>query len=125
MKALTYTLGIACLFLISCKKNRTCNCTVNTSESTTIRNQTAGTSFSLLGTPLVLVPPSDTTVTTIHGYSTVEKKNYDKVSKKTMRGNCASSYQTTDEDSYVSLTAGTSTVTTNKTVTKKYSCVIE
>lgn len=114
-----------CLFLISCKKDRSCACTVTSNESTTIRNQTAGTSFALLGNVITLVPPSDTTVTTQKNYSTVEKKEYNKVSKKSMRSNCPVSFQESDEDSYVSLTAGTSTVTTTKIVTKKYACEIK
>lgn len=118
---------LACVWLLfnSCKKDRSCTCTVTSSESTTIRNQTAGTTFTLLGNVITLVPPSDTTVTTQKNYSNVEKTDYHKVSKKSMRSNCPVSFQESDEDSYVSLAAGTSTVSTTKIVTKKYACEIE
>lgn len=125
MKSSFLIFASACLLFISCKKDRSCSCTVTSNESTTIRNQTAGTSFTLLGNVITLVPPSDTAVTTQKNYSNVEKKEYNKVSKKSMRANCPVSFQESDEDSYVSLTAGTSTVTTTRVVTKKYACEIE
>lgn len=114
------------LFLISCKKNRSCTCTVNTAIQTTTHSQTAGTTISIPPLPpVVLTPASDTTYSSASDIVTSQKTDYHRVSKNTMNKNCASHYEETILDSSLVITPGTSTLSTQRSGTKTYSCKIE
>lgn len=124
-----FYLGLAaliCISLSSCRKDRTCSCSITTTGSTITHSQTAGNVINISPLPpVVIVPATDTTFTTPFVYYSTTKSNYDKVSKKSMRRNCASSSEEEWRDGSTLITPGTSTVTTTRTEKRVYSCSIE
>jgi hypothetical protein len=126
MKTIFFNLSIFCLCLISCKKERSCNCTVLTQGTTTTHNQAAGISISIpIVGSITLTQPSDTTMMNSYTDNGTKKMNYEKVSKKTMKKTCPSSYEETFNDNSSLITPGSSTVTTTNSGKRSYTCKIE
>ena len=122
-----FYLGVLIVFSLSaCKKDRTCSCSIVTTGTTTTHSQTAGNTVDISPLPpIVIVAPTDTTFSTPFTYISSSKYNYDKVSKKTMRKNCASSSEENLMDGSTLVSPGTSTVTTTRKEKKVYTCTIE
>lgn len=126
MKFYVFALSIFCLTVVSCKKDRTCNCTVITSGVKTTHNQTAGNTINIPPLPpVVIVPATDTTYSNSYSTSSRQITSYNKVSKKSMNTSCAASFEETTGDVSLILTPGTSTVTTTDAGLRKYTCKIE
>ncbi|PBQ32544.1 hypothetical protein CNR22_12435 [Sphingobacteriaceae bacterium] len=117
---------LLCLSLSACKKDRTCSCSITSTGSTITHSQTAGNVINIPPLPpVVIVAATDTTFTTPFVYYSTTKSNYDKVSKKSMRANCASSSEEDLKDGSTLITPGTSTVTTTRSGKRVYDCSIE
>lgn len=126
MKFYVVALSIVCLSLISCKKNRNCNCYIVTSGTITTHSQTAGTGLSIPGFPAFnLVQPKDTTIVDPYSFTDTDNTSYEKVSKSTMHKNCPASREEHFSDQSELITAGTSTVTTIKAERRVHTCKIE
>lgn len=126
MKFYLLVLGIAGLIFISCKKDRSCNCTVSTRGTTITRNQTAGITLPIPGfPPIEIIPGSDTTVVTPFTDSNIDNTSYRKVSKNTMNERCPTTSEETFNDHSVVITPGTSTVTTSTYGKKTYACEVK
>lgn len=118
--------ALICLSLSSCKKDRTCSCSITSTGSTITHSQTAGNVINIAPLPpVVIVAPTDTTFTTPFVYYSTSKSNYDKVSKRSMHKNCASSSEENWKDGSTLITPGSSTVTTTRSEKRVYTCDIE
>jgi hypothetical protein len=117
--------------LISCKKDRSCTCSITTTQNTTTRTQTAEVSVTIPGFPPVVISPAkDTTAYSSSTYTGDKKTNYDKIRKGKMRQECPTSSDDSYTDSSTNTTAGTTgsgatTITTTRTTKNSYSCKIE
>lgn len=126
MRSNFFILIIACFSFFSCKKDRTCSCTVSTRGTTTTRNQTAGITLPIPGLPPIeIMPGQDTTIYTPFTYTDTDIASYKKVSKNTMNENCPTTSEESFNDSYVVITPGTSTVSINNHGKKTYACEIK
>lgn len=126
MKTTTFFFAALLVLLASCRKDRTCNCTVTSEGTTTTRNQTEGTSISISPLPpIVVVEPIDTTVTTPFSNSKTETTIYKDVKARTAKYNCVSSFEETISENNVQTIPGTATITSTQTGKKIYSCKIE
>lgn len=124
----TTTLFFAALFILlsSCRKDRTCNCTVTKEGTVTTRNQTPGTSITISPLPPIeVVAPTDTTVVSPMNASYEEKTVYKDVKPRTAKYNCVSNYEVSISESSVQTLPGTATITTTQSGKKIYSCKIE
>ena len=109
------------LFLIvigaSCRKNRTCNCTVVTDGTSTIRTQLAGIPILLPGTDTTVVQPLYTVNT--------KKTDYKKVNKHDMRRVCLEKSEETINSTSSNVVPGIYTITTTNEGKKTFTCKIE
>ncbi|MCC6369403.1 MAG: hypothetical protein IT236_00215 [Bacteroidia bacterium] len=105
------------LAIISCKKDRVCNCTITVQGTTISRTQTLGLPPLLNGT--------DTTITQPLFTINSEKKTYNKVREKDMRKTCFSTSSESINQSSNNVVPGIYTITTTQTGTKTYDCKIE
>jgi len=127
MKAKLAILFILSLLGSSCKKERTCNCTISESGNRTTHSKTAGTSISIIPgiPPIELSPAKDTTFVSPYMYNNTAVAKYDKVSKGAMRKNCAANYEESVNEQEVNIVPGSSTITITQSGIKTYSCKIE
>jgi len=117
MKNYLAALAVLSIVFSSCKKDRSCSCTVTTSGTTTTHTQTTGFEPFLPGT--------DTTTYQPLSSSNTLKQDYNKVSKKTMRGNCVAHSQESLNQNTSNTSPGIFTITTTDNGTKVYDCKIE
>ncbi len=126
MKFYLFVLSLVCLGFMSCKKDRTCNCTVITEGFKVTHSKTAGNVINIPPLPPIeITPATDTTFTSPYSYSTTRKTNYNNVSKNTMNKNCATGFEEGFNDNSTNVTPGTSTVTITDSGKKKYTCKVE
>lgn len=117
MKKLFFTALSLCFVFVSCKKDRTCSCTITNIGTNTVHTVTPGLP--------PLLPATDTTIVTPTNSINTQKTKYTKVSKKTMRNNC---YEKLDESYSESTTNGVPglfTITTTQAGVRTYACKIE
>lgn len=126
MKSTLFILISICLSIVSCKKDRTCSCTVVSQGTTTTRSQTAGTSITipLLGS-FSIVAAKDTTVISPYLNTNNKKTDFDKISKRKAKRNCIESYEESYDESSRVVAVGTSTLTITDNIKKTYTCKIE
>lgn len=126
MKINLFILVAVCFSFFSCRKDRTCNCTVTTKGVTTTRNQTAALTLPIPGLPPIeIVAGRDTTVYTPFSYADTDNRSYRKVSKNTMNKNCPATAEETFNDDALIITTGTSTVSINRHGRKTFACEIK
>ena len=126
MKSILFILTGISLSFASCKKERTCSCTVVSQGTTTTRSQTAGTSITipLLGS-FSIVAAKDTTVISPYLNTNNKKTDYDKISKRKAKKNCLASYEENYDENSRIVAVGTSTLTITDNIKKSYTCKIE
>ena len=117
MKSFSYALAVIVLFLVGCRKDRTCVCSITSTGFTTTRTQTPGI-------PPLLAESDTTIVSPLNSLSTSNTK-YNKVSKHDMRSNCRESSSETFHESSVNQVPGIFTITTSQSGIKSYSCKID
>jgi len=126
MKFYFFVLSLVCLGFMSCRKDRTCNCSVTTEGATITHSQTAANVINIPPLPPVeITPATDTTVISPYNYNTTRKTQYKEVSKNTMNKNCPESFEEGFSDNSTNVTPGTSTITVTDTGKKKYTCKVE
>lgn len=117
MKNLIF-LPFLAIILVSCKKDRVCNCYITTTGTTTTN---ASVSLSLGGFP---IPIADTSFTSPLFTQDQNKITYTKVKKKTARNNCLSRSENINETN-PTIIPGFLNVTVNNKGTRVYDCKLE
>jgi hypothetical protein len=119
-----YFIAIAALGIMamSCKKDRTCSCTVTTDGTTTTHTQTAG--LAIAGLPAILPATDTTTSQPLHSVNTLNT-TYPKVSKSSIRANCFSKSEESIDQTSTNTSPGIFTITTTDTGAKTYACTID
>lgn len=126
MKTTSLFFAALIVLLGSCRKDRTCNCTVTKEGTVTTRNQTPGISINISPLPPVeVVAPSDTTIVSPLNGTYEEKTVYQDIKLKTAKSNCVSNYEVSVSENSVQILPGTATITTTQSGKKIYSCKIE
>lgn len=126
MKTTSLFFAALIVLLSSCRKDRTCNCTVTKEGTVTTRNQTPGISISISPLPPVeVLAPSDTTIVSPLNGTYEEKTVYQDIKLKTAKSNCVSNYEVSVSENSVQILPGTATITTTQSGKKIYSCKIE
>jgi hypothetical protein len=111
MKIKTVFAGLSLLVLISCNKDRVCNCTVVTSGTTSTR-----TISELIGTDTTVVIPLNT--------SNQNSTTLNDVSKRKAKYNCFDKTEAINETTSNGV-PGFVTITITNTGTRSYSCELE
>jgi hypothetical protein len=125
MKYTLVALLAICLF-VSCKKTRTCNCTINRSGTVTTTSESAGLTISIPGLPAIPgLPGSTANSSENYNITTTEVSKFDKVSKGDMHSACAKHREEMIYDRKVAMSAGQYTTTTIDSGMKTTDCTIK
>lgn len=116
MKNLLSLIFASSLLFISCKKDRTCECTVITNSTTTTHTQTNGFPPFL--------PKTDTTTVTQNNTAVIEKTKLPKISKRKAKFNCIDSENDLTNNAPSSV-PGTYTISSSTTGKRTSNCELK
>src|SRR4051812_19863124 len=125
LRSLVYLI-LALPVFFSCKKERTCSCTVIENGTRTVVQEQAAVSFTVFPgiPPIELIPARTDTTNTPFSFASVEDLNYKKISKGNMKQVCElTSSEGINKTSQV--ITSTSTITTTDVGTRESSCKIK
>lgn len=117
-----FFLSVVALLSFSCKKDRTCTCTITKTGASTTTGKAELVLFPGFPTPL-----ADTSfVTTVNETQAVDKK-IEKVTKRTAQSNCVSYSEPYNETTLTSVPSASFnlSITVTNTGTKHYDCKLK